>query len=506
MSADQHSFIRFVQSCPAALDCGEYKIQIEQQVQSPAQETFQKDAHFTVQGSRFRLEPTDLYATYPPANHEGNFGNCLPHIILTRKTLPWERSLDGEAVSRATEQGEMLELSPWMALIVLHEGDLSDGWSLEGQSAKVQDVLNPPEGVFHPSLQLEIGQMSDDACKIIDLPVHLFQMLLPKRSEMALLCHIRVVDEQAAGEQQSERWLATVISNRFPQVSREGVKNVAHLVSLEGFQDYLPDGGTEFPTGIRTVRLVSLTDWSFVGTEESYSFGDLAQQLTVDRLHLPVSKAAENPAEQMIEAMFQQGYTAQPHLFRHGEKTVSWYRGPLVPLQLAERVVDSIPCADHALRYDPTMGLFDISYAAAWQMGRLLALQNQHFAAEMVRFRKENHQMIRTLQNRQQIHRKLQSFANRQDRDEGGIAATAYEDDFYHVFLQYLSGDFLDQLVGENDAAEPLLGPLADPTGLLKHVDKHHGLISREMLTSMVHTGEEVAKQLLHHLLHRKED
>ena len=44
-------------------------------------------------------------------------------------------------------------------------------------------------------------------------------------------------------------------------------------------------------------------------------------------------------------------------------------------------------CADAALRYNSDTGMFDASCAAAWQLGRLLALQDQAFAQALFRFR-----------------------------------------------------------------------------------------------------------------------
>jgi len=75
---------------------------------------------------------------------------------------------------------------------------------------------------------------------------------------------------------------------------------------------------------------------------------------------------------------------------RQGEKTVSWYRGPLVPLNYdkPKQIQEPVSCADELLRYDPDTGLFEVTYAAAWQLGRLLALQNQSFALALNRTRK----------------------------------------------------------------------------------------------------------------------
>jgi hypothetical protein len=82
------------------------------------------------------------------------------------------------------------------------------------------------------------------------------------------------------------------------------------------------------------------------------------------------------------------GYTALNHATRLGEKTVSWYRGPLIPVPPEQLSDHFCPTADAALAYVPEDGMFDVTYAAAFQLGRLLGLQSGHFAQSLLRFRR----------------------------------------------------------------------------------------------------------------------
>lgn len=45
---------------------------------------------------------------------------------------------------------------------------------------------------------------------------------------------------------------------------------------------------------------------------------------------------------------------------------------------------------DAWLRYDPAIGMFDITYSAAYCLGRQLALQNGSYAAALHKWRSEN--------------------------------------------------------------------------------------------------------------------
>jgi hypothetical protein len=119
-----------------------------------------------------------------------------------------------------------------------------------------------------------------------------------------------------------------------------------------------------------------------------------------------------------VKHAYSLGYTALTHRIRNGETTVSWYRGPLVPLFYRKLdVYRSLPCPDAALRYHYDTGLLDVSYAAAWQLGRLLALQSPLFAQTIYRTR--HHE-------RQRVHAKMEEAAQRQQYEVPGNEMSEY--------------------------------------------------------------------------------
>ena len=92
--------------------------------------------------------------------------------------------------------------------------------------------------------------------------------------------------------------------------------------------------------------------------------------------------AAQTPALEI-------GYVPLENQMRIGEHATSWYRGPLVPSRTArDFVYGPYHTSDHAMHYDPDYGVFNHAYAAAWQIGRLLALSDANFAKALYDWRR----------------------------------------------------------------------------------------------------------------------
>lgn len=90
------------------------------------------------------------------------------------------------------------------------------------------------------------------------------------------------------------------------------------------------------------------------------------------------------------------GAVALPHRMRQGNRTVSWYRGPFVPGPTSGDIELPVRAADTLFRYNPASGMFDSSYAAAWELGRLLTLQSQRVAIALFQWKRSHAQVSKS--------------------------------------------------------------------------------------------------------------
>jgi len=425
--------IQFVEACHPPLVAGQYRAGMRQLIKESKDapvpwnsDPYASEVVFSVGAPRFTLDPAAIHSVYPPANETGRFDNALPHVVFTRRTLPWERTLDG----KPPEWGKAFP--PWMGILLLEEDELNiidnaggdTGRRYEARSLPVvsdqEDSLLFPRagaGITTTIIPADLGQSvptekwtserwqyAKASCLAIDLPADLFKAVAPRVPDLPYLAHVRQID---TGSKEilsinDKGWFSLVIGNRLP---RAKAAHRAFLVSFEGWQDRLRNDWNP-PRGAM-VRLAVLGTWTFA-CAGSNDFKARMKALDLGPgtprpdawLHLPhgpYDDAALNPKDgvtfdpqNIVNAAYARGFTALNHVMRQGETTVSWYRGPLVPLNYdkPQKQQEPVSCADELLRYDPDTGLFDTTYAAAWQLGRLLALQNQSFALALDRTRK----------------------------------------------------------------------------------------------------------------------
>lgn len=130
-------------------------------------------------------------------------------------------------------------------------------------------------------------------------------------------------------------------------------------------------------------------------------------------LRLP-SREGDRAQIEKANHFLQQGYVPLPHYFRRGGKSISWYRSPLLAGKAEKQIPDGqfpVHTADELLRYDKNYGMFDASYAAAWELGRLLCLKNKRISLSLYRWKRTHVRMLKSMEQ-QHLHPHLPFRAN----------------------------------------------------------------------------------------------
>jgi hypothetical protein len=353
---------------------GDYTIQVKQTVVAPGIPTNDPGfgtsvMSFSVQGERFVLPPAEVHAVFPPDASMGDHAAVLPHVVLRRSTLPWERKADPN--DKAT---------PWLALLVFHDDEFRDG---EVSEATTMSLSKATVGARFPAYKPEPGQTADDQVTVIDVNRALLETMVPNAAELTTLTHVR---------RRGDVEFAVVVSKRLP---KPGGFSTAHLVSLEErFK------GTSFDFGADAdakIRLISLVSFRFGCIDEKRSFTNLLRSLhgaeksslgsSTLRLRDDDYPRASDAAKQQLAL----GSVPLRHSRRNGQQTVSWYHGPLAPAvnPLPSQTVSPVQVSDELLRHNSKTGMFDVSYAAAWEIGRLAALQDKKFSVALYHWKQD---------------------------------------------------------------------------------------------------------------------
>jgi hypothetical protein len=457
---------------------GSYRVTAETDVSvAGSPPTFQDQRYFNIVGPRFSVPQGMVAGCFPPNNSHGAFDETLPHIVLSRRTLPWERKLyatDPLPTPKTSPDDPPaldLERTPWVALLLFEEGE----YTLYRNIPLEQAV---PAAVF-----TRLGSPAGIVCDAVEADSNLIAAIMPSLEEIQLLAHGRWVnvDDRELNTAGGDGFYSVVVSNRLPS---PGAQCRAVLVSLEERFDliqadppataepYRPRPPTSAPgpiyradqnvgqhldrgqqlagasdqaptlvvrrradvvdvvdavdavdavkpaegaqslasqvaTGVIPLtkavshqftadgpiyvgpvdvffksRLVALTSWKFT-CEQGGTFRELTQHLD-DRMFGSVV----TPGQPALSDTGHLKLTLQDRL---GASEEAWYRGPLVPYNLTRDPLGPYHSADQARRATPDTGAEDVSYAAAFELGRLLAAADARLAQSLMRWRRESY-------------------------------------------------------------------------------------------------------------------
>ena len=143
----------------------------------------------------------------------------------------------------------------------------------------------------------------------------------------------------------------------------------------------------------KVLRFPVLAHWSFT-TNEGATFETLMQDLDVGLLGTVPERAPNAPAADAAPEVVQTGHIGLDHRTRRGDPLRAWYRGPCVPFptprdsNAKDAPLALAHSADQLRRVIPD-GREDLALAAAFEIGRLLALSQLSVVSALLRFRAE---------------------------------------------------------------------------------------------------------------------
>lgn len=500
--------IEFFDNYIPALDAGNWKIKIDQSVEKDSTALNVDKAgnaipigttqEFVVSAPQFSIPPADIVNQFPPTGSTGLYGEVLPHIVLSDALLPWERKMDDSA-----------DRTPWLALLVLQPEEITgpqDAPTMAYATTAAQ-FLAPEQGIVKPTITKEDDIADGEPCFRLRLSVDVFQKITPRQPELRFLTHCRAVNtgDKATLGMNQHGLFSVVVANRFskrPASSADpALKSIVHLVSMEGLDSYLvdaPDFGTN-----TAVDLLSLASWTFQTLpDNSEDFRGLVEGLVSQQektdvdpktlcsalktgdlcpdkswLRLPATTMPTSSAGNEANKRLSDGFVPLELHTRTGEDSFAWYRGPLTPVFTTE-LQKSTPfvTGDAALIYDPENGVFDMSLAAAWEIGRAVALSDKSYGQKILDFRRNGHRVTDNL-----LHR-LQSAHFTEDQIEQVEQGSQIQDNFLQVLNTQLLSDVgastKSTLAPSSPPAQTPTDPKAAVATFLKDPDVQSAIMS----------------------------
>jgi hypothetical protein len=162
-------------------------------------------------------------------------------------------------------------------------------------------------------------------------------------------------------------------------------------------------------------------------------------------------------AKHLAQHAFAMGYVPLAHNLRTGDVDVSWYRGPFAPVAVTGSLSLPLNSMDAALRYNPYTGMFDVSYAAAWQLGQLLALADNGFSAALWAWKRDSaERQAASRDSLSNVVDGLQAIADSPGSGDAGAALSSGES-VAALFARIIGGRFTGEFGrgfarGERDA------------------------------------------------------
>jgi hypothetical protein len=435
------SEIKFYSHHLPALQDGEYEIAVTQTVTTNnLNESFSAETlTLYVNGPRFQLAPSEIHRVFPQEGAKGDFEGILPSISFSRSTLLWER--DPSEVNKLNAPWlYLLLVDESEAGLIVEKEYKFDGENFKYPSPEdpTKDLMVSPEDLgvivqgdrqfISTKIPISFIDLSGFTTKVIPATLDELQYLgytriktgtdqseehsvvvgnrLPKPGSSSTVYLISLENKYKADRtlDDSRKFFPVLYKWKFytnddqlysiqPNIGKinadtdcntlsEDVKNNAEIFgSTEDFKNYLVENGVAEPILKKMLRFRKLPGGSFHDVMSNLSNG-------ITPLTLP-NKDAGIERSGSVQLPFEKGTKGKI-------KTTAWYRGPLTTQNIVLNQAITNKTGKLPLFVDPNNGFIpdsaddlmftykdvtDASYAAAYELGQLTALNDTAFSS-----------------------------------------------------------------------------------------------------------------------------
>lgn len=449
------------------LGAGDYVITAKQKIELTGPRKNEKpllpekiaEKQFTVDAAQFSLADGCVHSVNP-AEGEPASAETLASIVFNDAHTPWGR------ISGVPDDPQKFERMPRLALLVFSaneiilapehlsgENSIFKGTKLaadtiaanqslrQGQTftintslsdfVKIKNHVESPMAIPE-NISKDEEKMSNIRTDLLFVKPGLFNKMITtyekgtpmseqKRADISrykYLAHIRHVKTSgmAASATYETGIFSVVVAHRLgPLSNTEQGLTIAHLVSLDGWKNMplVEADSTKY------VALSSLYSWTYTTLPTSSpSLSELFRLIgnTSHVLRAPdpmiqnMAGQAGSLAKKMT-ARFKDGYTLVKHRTQTGETTSAFFRGALVPNVPTHPVASNWTTMSNSGTdlqiLDQETGLLDITYSAAWNLGKAMAIADSSFTSSLARLR--NYLLARALNTGEKIELQKQN-------------------------------------------------------------------------------------------------
>ncbi|KAI1098283.1 hypothetical protein F4804DRAFT_132053 [Jackrogersella minutella] len=404
---------------PALVAGPKYEITATQTVSAPSNDPLLlvSKQDFTVDAPQFSLPEGSVYSTYPPPAYSDDH-RILPHVVLSDPHLPWER-IGSPSTEKTPDNRNKV---PWLVLLSFTQDELKlqpgSLGSLDFQQTSTLSIrmtvgdLQKLPNVACPDYK-ESGDVASKTGEFVFLKTDQFRNLFskfddenkredaekPYTQNYKFLSHVRKINTtgMAVAGTEDVGIFSVVVSGRSgPMHNKVPVSVSVHLLSIEGVEDMVfPGADKDF------VGLCSLHSWNYTVMPPGMlnvfdTFTAIGKTLNVLRPPDEIIDSLKNGTDRVsnrVAGRLEDGYSLVKYRLQTGEQTVALCRGPFTPsIVMQIDLFDKCSNSGQDLQIlDQEIGLMDVTYSSAWQLGRVLAAGDQGFTAALSRFRSAIH-------------------------------------------------------------------------------------------------------------------